>query len=335
MKACVVKELSGPSGMVYTDIDEVSGDGGKVVIDVRAAGVCFPDLLLTKGEYQLKLTPPFVPGMETAGVVRSAPSDAGFHVGERVSAFGVLGGYAEQIAVPVANVVRSPVELDDAGAVSLLVNYNTMYFALARRAALRPGDTVLVLGAAGGVGTAAVQIAKAMQAGKVIAMVHREGAIDYVASLGADVVLPLTEGWAQQVRDHTYGQGVDIVVDPIGGPTFDDALGVLAIDGKLLLIGFAAGAVPTLKVNRLLVRNISVVGVGWGEYPQRGSRFGRLVRLGAKPAGLSGAQTASAATLSVVGSTGRVAESGRRRCARQGCARALSACSRFGDTVML
>lgn len=173
MKACVVKELSGPSGMVYTDIDEVSGDGGKVVIDVRAAGVCFPDLLLTKGEYQLKLTPPFVPGMETAGVVRSAPSDAGFHVGERVSAFGVLGGYAEQIAVPVANVVRSPVELDDAGAVSLLVNYNTMYFALARRAALRPGDTVLVLGAAGGAGTAAVQIAKAMQAGKVIAMVHR------------------------------------------------------------------------------------------------------------------------------------------------------------------
>lgn len=291
MKACVVKELSGPSGMVYTDIDEVSGDGGKVVIDVRAAGVCFPDLLLTKGEYQLKLTPPFVPGMETAGVVRSAPSDAGFHVGERVSAFGVLGGYAEQIAVPVANVVRSPVELDDAGAVSLLVNYNTMYFALARRAALRPGDTVLVLGAAGGVGTAAVQIAKAMQAGKVIAMVHREGAIDYVASLGADVVLPLTEGWAQQVRDHTYGQGVDIVVDPIGGPTFDDALGVLAIDGKLLLIGFAADAVPTLKVNRLLVRNISVVGVGWGEYlnavPGSAALFAwglnQLVFLGLRP----------------------------------------------------
>ncbi|AMC71193.1 quinone oxidoreductase [Mycobacterium tuberculosis] len=174
---------------------------------------------------------------------------------------------------------------------SLLVNYNTMYFALARRAALRPGDTVLVLGAAGGVGTAAVQIAKAMQAGKVIAMVHREGAIDYVASLGADVVLPLTEGWAQQVRDHTYGQGVDIVVDPIGGPTFDDALGVLAIDGKLLLIGFAAGAVPTLKVNRLLVRNISVVGVGWGEYlnavPGSAALFAwglnQLVFLGLRP----------------------------------------------------
>ena len=242
MKACVVQELSGPSGMAYTDIDDVTGEGGNVVIDVRAAGVCFPDLLLTKGEYQLKLLPPFIPGMETAGVVRSAPSASGFRVGERVSAFGVFEGYAERVAVPVANVVRSPAELDDAEAVSLLVNYNTMYFALARRAAMRPGDTVLVLGAAGGVGTAAIQIAKAMNASQVIAVVHREGAIDYVSSLGADVVLPLTDGWAERVREHTNGQGVDIVVDPIGGPTFDDAIRVLAIDGKLLVIGFAAAA---------------------------------------------------------------------------------------------
>ena len=166
--------------MVYSDIDDVTGDDDNVVIDVRAAGVCFPDLLLTKGEYQLKLPPPFVPGMETAGVVRSAPDDSGFQVGERVSAFGVLGGYAERVAVPVGNVVRSPAELDDAQAVSLLVNYNTMYFALARRAAMRPGETVLVLGAAGGVGTAAIQIAKAMDASQVIAVMHREGAADYV-----------------------------------------------------------------------------------------------------------------------------------------------------------
>ncbi len=214
MKACVVQKLSGPSGIVFTDIDDVSDEGVNLVIDVRAAGVCFPDLLLTKGEYQLKLSPPFVPGLEAAGVVRSAPAGSGFHVGERVSAFGVLGCYAEQVAVPVSNVVRSPAELDDAEAVSLLVNYNTMYFALARRASMRPGGTVLVLGAAGGVGTAAVQIAKAMGAGQVIAVVHREGAIDYVASLGADVVLPLTDGWVEQVHEHTYGRGVDIVVDP-------------------------------------------------------------------------------------------------------------------------
>jgi NADPH:quinone reductase len=277
--------------MVYSDIDDVTGDDESVVIDVRAAGVCFPDLLLTKGEYQLKLPPPFVPGMETAGVVRSAPDASGFQAGERVSAFGVLGGYAERVAVPVGNVVRSPAELDDAQAVSLLVNYNTMYFALARRAAMRPGDSVLVLGAAGGVGTAAIQIARAMNASQVIAVVHREGAADYVSSLGADVVLPLTDGWVERVREHTHGQGVDIVVDPIGGPTFDDAIRVLAIDGKLLVIGFAAGGIPTVKVNRLLLRNVSVVGVAWGEYlnkvPGSAALFAwglsQLVFLGLKP----------------------------------------------------
>jgi NADPH:quinone reductase len=291
MKACVVQELSGSSGVVYTHIDDISGGDGNVVIDVRAAGVCFPDLLLSKGEYQLKLPPPFVPGMETAGLVAYAPPESEFQVGERVSGFGVLGGYAEQVAVPVANVVRSPAELDDAEAVSLLVNYNTMYFALTRRAAMRPGDTVLVLGAAGGVGTAAVQIAKAMGARQVIAVTHREGAIDYVSSLGADVVLPLTGGWAQRVREHTDGQGVDIVVDPIGGPTFDDAIRVLAIDGKLLVIGFAAGGIPTVKVNRLLLRNVSVIGVAWGEYlnkvPGSADLFSwglsQLVFLGLKP----------------------------------------------------
>ena len=277
--------------MVYSDIDDVTGDDDNVVIDVRAAGVCFPDLLLTKGEYQLKLPPPFVPGMETAGVVRSAPDTSGFRVGERVSGFGVLGGYAERVAVPVGNVVRSPAELDDAQAVSLLVNYNTMYFALARRAAMRPGDTVLVLGAAGGVGTAAIQIAKAMGASQVIAVTHRQMATDYVASLGADEVLLLTDDWAQQVRELTHGRGVDIVVDPIGGPTFDDAIRVLAIDGKLLVIGFAAGGIPSVKVNRLLLRNVSVVGVAWGEYlnkvPGSAALFAwglsQLVFLGLKP----------------------------------------------------
>ncbi len=291
MKACVVQELSGPDGMVYTDIDDATGDGGNVVIDVRAAGVCFPDLLLSKGEYQLKLPPPFVPGMEAAGVVLSAPPDSGFKKGERVSAFGILGAYAEQVAVPVPNVIRSPAELDDAEAVSLLVNYNTMYFALSRRAAMRPGDTVLVLGAAGGVGTAAIQVAKAMGARKVIGVVHREVAADFVSSVGADLVVPLSGDWAQRVREYTGGRGVDIIVDPIGGPAFDDAIRVLAIDGKLLVIGFAAGSIPTVKVNRLLLRNVSVVGVAWGEYlnkvPGSASLFSwglsQLVFLGLRP----------------------------------------------------
>jgi NADPH:quinone reductase len=291
MKACVVQELSGPSGLLYTDVDDITGGDDTIVIDVRAAGVCFPDLLLSKGEYQLKLPPPFIPGMEAAGVVRSTPEDSEFKVGDRVSAFGMLGGYAEQLVAPVANVTRSPAELDDAEAVSLLVNYNTMYFALTRRAAMRPGDTVLVLGSAGGVGTAAIQVARAMGAGTVIAMVHRAGATEFVESLGADLVLPLTDGWAQAVRDHTDGRGVDIVVDPVGGPAFDDAIRVLAIDGKLLVIGFAAGAIPTVKVNRLLLRNVGVLGVAWGEYLNRvpGSAalfawgLSKLVSSGLKP----------------------------------------------------
>jgi NADPH2:quinone reductase len=276
---------------VYTDVDDVVGGDDTIVIDVRAAGVCFPDLLLSKGEYQLKLPPPFIPGMEAAGVVHSAPEESEFKVGDRVSAFGVFGGYAEQVVAPVANVTRSPAELDDAEAVSLLVNYNTMYFALARRAAMRPGDVVLVLGSAGGVGTAAIQVARAMGASKVIALVHRTGATEFVESLGADVVLPLTDGWARAVRDQTDGRGVDIVVDPVGGPAFDDAIRVLAIDGKLLVIGFAAGAIPTVKVNRLLLRNVGVLGVAWGEYlhqvPGSAALFawglGQLVSLGLKP----------------------------------------------------
>lgn len=291
MKACLVQELSGPSGLFYTDVEDPVADSQRVVIDVRAAGVCFPDLLLVKGEYQPGLPPPFVPGMEVAGVVRSAPTDSDLQVGERVSAFGMLGGYAEQVAVPVSNVMRSPAELDDAQAAALLVNYNTAYFALAHRAAMRPGDTVLVLGSAGGIGTAAIQIAKALGAGKVIAVVHRESGIDYVTALGPDVVLPLADGWTQQVAEHTGGQGVDIVVDPIGGHTFDDAIRVLAIGGRLLAIGLAAGDIASIKVKRLLLSNVGVLGVAWGEYLNKlpGSagvfawELSRLVRDGLKP----------------------------------------------------
>ena len=269
MKAIVAQSLSGPDGLAYTDVDEPVAGDGMVVVDVGAAGVCFPDLLLIRGEYQLKLDPPFVPGTEVAGVVRSAPEDSGLTVGQRVSSVSMLGGWAERVAVPVTSVVPTPAGVDDAAAVALLGNYYTMYFGLERRGGLRSGETVLVLGSAGGVGTAAIQIAKAMGA-HVIAMVHREGAEDFVRSLGADVVLPLSDGWAQAVRDHTDGRGVDLVVDPIGGPAFDDAIRVLATEGRLLVLGFASGGgIPTVKVNRLLLRNVSVVGVGLGEFINR------------------------------------------------------------------
>jgi NADPH2:quinone reductase len=289
MKALVAQELSGPSGLAYTDVDDVGGDDA-IVVDVRAAGVSFPDLLMVRGEYQLRLEPPFIPGMEVAGVVRSAPYESEYKPGQRVTGMAMLGAWAERVVVPPANLKLTPDDLDDAEAVALLGNYQTMYFALAKRGGLRPGETVLVLGSAGGVGTAAVQIAKAMGA-KVIALVHRPHAAGFVESLGADVVLPLTDGWLQAVKDATDGRGVDLVVDPIGGEAFDDAIRALAIEGRLLVIGFAAGGIPTVKVNRLLLRNIAVIGVGYGEYVNRkpGSQsvfeFGvnELVKAGLRP----------------------------------------------------
>jgi NADPH2:quinone reductase len=289
MKALVARELSGPSGLAYTDVDDVRGDDA-VVIDVGAAGVSFPDLLLLRGEYQLRLEPPFIPGMEVAGVVRAAPYESEFTPGQRVTALAMLGGWAERVAVPQANVRLTPDDVDDAEAVALLGNYQTMYFALARRGALRAGETVLVLGSAGGIGVASIQIAKALGA-TVIAMVHRPAAREFVESLGADVVLPLTDGWLQAVKEHTDGRGVDLVVDPIGGEAFDDAIRVLATEGRLLVIGFAAGGIPTVKVNRLLLRNVAVIGVGYGEYVNRkpGSQavfefgVGELVKAGLRP----------------------------------------------------
>ncbi|WP_283634864.1 NADPH:quinone oxidoreductase family protein [Mycolicibacterium poriferae] len=289
MKALVAQELSGPAGLVYTDAPDPANPD-QVVIDVGAAGVCFPDLLLLRGEYQMRLDPPFVPGMEVAGVVRSAPQKSGFSAGQRVSAFTMLGGYAEQVGVAPDAVVPTPADIDDASAASLLGNYYTMQFALQRSGALHPGETVLVLGSAGGVGTAAVQIAKAMGA-NVIAMVHRPGAVEFVESLGADAVLPLTDGWRDAVLAHTGGRGVDMVVDPVGGPAFDDAIRVLATEGRLLVIGFAAGGIPTVKVNRLLLRNVGVLGVGWGEFVNRtpgaqaevGAALGALVEAGLRP----------------------------------------------------
>ncbi len=278
--------------MAYTDVEDPADVGGEeaVVVDVGAAGVNFPDLLLLRGEYQLRLEPPFVPGMEVAGVVRSAPYESTIKPGQRVSAFTMMGGYAERVVVAPDSVLPTPDDIDDAQAVALLGNYYTMYFALARRGALRHGDTVLVLGSGGGIGTASVQIAKALGA-RVIAMVHRPEAMRFVESLGADMVLPLTDGWLQAVKDHTGGRGVDLVVDPIGGEAFDDAIRALATEGRLLVIGFAAGGIPTVKVNRLLLRNVSVVGVGYGEFVNRtpgaqslfGSGVAKLVEAGLRP----------------------------------------------------
>src|SRR3954447_11255989 len=263
MRAVQITSLDGPSALEVNDVDEPSGDG-MVLIDVHAAGVTFPEVLQSRGEYQLKPELPFIPGSEVAGVVRSAPAGAEGQAGQRVAAFPGLGGYAEVVAVPRGMVFPLPDAVSFEAAAALPMNYLTVHFGLVRRGRLQAGETVLVHGAAGGVGTAAVQLASALGA-TVIAVVSTEDKIATAKEAGAhDVVL--VDGFKDAVKDLTGGRGVDLIVDPVGGDRFTDSLRSLAREGRLLVIGFTGGEIPQVKVNRLLLNNISVVGVGWGAF---------------------------------------------------------------------
>ncbi len=267
MRAAQVTRLDGPESVEVVDVpdpEEGGGSGRRVVLDVAAAGICFPDVLLTRGQYQMKPDPPFVPGSEVAGVVRSAPAGSGFAPGDRVAAFPVLGGFAEAVAVDPAMVFPLPDATTWSQGAALPMNYLTCEFALRERARLAAGEVVLVHGAAGGVGTAAVQLAKAAGA-RVIAVVSTDAKADVARAAGADEAVP-AEGFREAVAELTSGRGVDVVVDPVGGDRLTDSLRSLAPGGRHLVIGFTAGAIPEVKVNRLLLGNISVVGVGWGAW---------------------------------------------------------------------
>jgi NADPH2:quinone reductase len=264
MRAAQVLTLDGPDHVEVRDIDEPTATDSQVVIDVEYAGVTFPDVLLTRGLYQIKPPPPFVPGSEVSGVVRSAPADSGFTTGDRVAAFPGLGGFAQVVATDPRMVFSLPDEVSLQAGAGLPMNYLTVHFALARRAGLAPGETVLVHGAAGGIGTAAIQFAKASGA-TVIAVVSDAAKAATAEQAGADHTV-LAAGFRDAVKQLTGGRGVDIVVDPVGGDRMTDSLRCLAPEGRLLVIGFTAGDIPTVKVNRLLLNNISVVGVGWGAF---------------------------------------------------------------------
>lgn len=266
MRAARVTRLDGPEAIEVGDVPEPSGDG-LVVVDVVAAGVTFPDALLTRGQYQVKPPLPFVPGAEVAGVVRAAPEGSGFATGDRVAAFPGLGGFAEVVAAEPGAVFPLPATVTFEAGAALPMNYLTVHFGLLRRGGLRAGETVLVHGAAGGVGTAAIQLAKAYGA-TVIAVVSTEDKAAVARAAGADDTVP-ADGFRDAVRERTAGRGVDLVVDPVGGDRFTDSLRSLAPEGRLLVVGFTGGEIPTVKVNRLLLNNISVVGVGWGAFWQR------------------------------------------------------------------
>lgn len=258
MRAIQIVELGGPGSLQLVDIDEPAGEG--VVIDVRAAGVSFPEVLQSRGQYQLKPDLPFVPGSEVAGVVRA---DAhGFKAGERVAALSWLGGFAETALARPQMTFRLHDALDFAQGAGLILNYHTAYFSLVNRGRLVAGETVLVHGAAGGVGTASIQVAKGLGA-RVLAVVSSDEKADVARAAGADEVLRSDGAWKDEAK--ALG-GVDVVLDPVGGDRFTDSLRALNPEGRCVVVGFTGGSIPEVKVNRLLLNNIDVVGSGWGAY---------------------------------------------------------------------
>jgi NADPH2:quinone reductase len=269
VRAVQISELSGPSGLAVVDARKPASShmltpGEGVLIDVAAAGVSFPDVLQTRGLYQLKPELPFIPGAEVAGTVIQAPPDSDLLAGERVMAFTVLGGMAEQAVAPAYLTFALPEQLDFAQGASVILNYHTAYFALKLRGRLQQDERVLVHGAAGGVGTAALQVAKALGA-TTIAVVSSAEKERVAREAGADEVVRSDGPWREQVLELTGG-GVDVVLDPVGGERFTDSLRSLREDGRVLVVGFTEGSIPEVKVNRLLLRNLSVVGAGWGAY---------------------------------------------------------------------
>jgi NADPH2:quinone reductase len=289
MRALQITELSGPrSALTEVDLPEPEAShpltpGSGVVVDVHAAGVSFPEVLQTRGEYQVKPPLPFVPGSEVGGVVRSAPDGAAVAEGDRVAAFCALGGFAEVAVAPEFLAFPLPDELDFAQGASLILNYHTAYFALKLRGRLAEGETVLVHGAAGGVGTATLQIARGLGA-RTIAVVSTDEKEAVAREAGADEVVRSGGPWKDEARELSGG-GVDVVIDPVGGERFTDSLRSLHAGGRCVVVGFTGGSIPEVRVNRLLLNNIDVVGAGWGAYVMSkpevnreiGAAVGRLV----------------------------------------------------------
>jgi len=265
-----------PADLPDPEASHMLTPGEGVVIEVRSAGVSFPEVLQTRGEYQVKPPLPFVPGSEVAGVVRSAPEGAAVSAGDRVAGFCVLGGFAELAVAPEFLTFPLPEALDFDQGAALILNYHTALFALKLRGRLREGETVLVHGAAGGVGSAALQVAKGLGA-RTLAVVSSDDKERVAREAGADEVLRADADWKDQARQLSHG-GVDVVLDPVGGDRFLDSLRSLGEGGRLVVVGFTGGSIPEVKVNRLLLNNTEVVGAGWGAYvlgkPELNQRIG-------------------------------------------------------------
>ena len=263
MRALQVIKLTGPDGVRLTEVPEPAVGGG-LLVEVHAVGVNYPDLLRSQGLYQEKRDPPYILGDEVAGVVLEAPAGSAFAPGERVAGW-ARGAAADRVAGSAETFVRLPASFDFEAGAALMLNYETAIFALGIRGRISPGDVVLVHGAAGGTGTAALQVAKAL-GGRTIAVVSSDVKEAVARRAGADEVVRSDGPWKDDAVRLTAGRGVNIVFDPVGGDRMLDTIRVLATGGRWLVIGFVGGAIPQIPANRLLLKNIDVVGSYFGGF---------------------------------------------------------------------
>ncbi|MEJ7730354.1 MAG: NADPH:quinone oxidoreductase family protein [Polyangiaceae bacterium] len=269
MRAVRCHELTGPSGLRVDDIADPTPGAGEVLIDVRAAGVNFPDILVTQGKYQFKPTPPFIPGGEVAGLVQAVGAGVtGFAPGDRVAAFMLHGAFAERVVVPHQAVYPLPAAVAFEVAATSVLTYGTTMHALVDRAALAAGETLLVLGAAGGVGIAAVEIGKLLGA-RVIAAASSEDKLAFCRAHGADLGIDYAKESLKERAKALAPAGVDVVYDPVGGAHTEAALRAIGWAGRHLVVGFASGTIPSIPANLMLLKSCQLVGVFWGAFAAR------------------------------------------------------------------
>jgi NADPH2:quinone reductase len=265
MRAVVCPRLGTPADLVIEDMPEPQAGPGEIQVAVHAAGVNFVDVLMIAGQYQHKPDPPFVPGMEAAGVVRAVGAGVSrFRVGDRVMTSHRPGAFAEVVVVREDKAYPVPAGLDDAEAAAFRSAYHTAYHSLVQRAGLQPGETVLVHGATGGVGLAAVQVGKQLGA-MVIATGGSDAKLVVVAKQGADHVVNYSAGFRDAVKALTGGRGVDVVYDPVGGDVFDESMRCIDWGARILVIGFTGGRAAVVRTNHVLIKGASILGVRAGE----------------------------------------------------------------------
>ncbi len=270
MKAVMCKSHGMPDTLVVEDVPSPDLTEGQVLISVKACGVNFPDTLIIQGKYQFKPDLPFSPGGEVSGVIKAVGDGVtNVSVGDRVIAFSTWGGFAEELAVDANRLIRMSDKMEFEKASAFILTYGTSYHALKDRANIQPGETLLVLGASGGVGLAAIQLGKAMGA-RVIAAASTKEKLDVCAANGADELINYSsEDLRARVKEITQGAGVDVIYDPVGGPLSEKALRDMSWRGRFLVVGFAVGEIPKVPLNLALLKGCSIVGVFWGDFTRR------------------------------------------------------------------